>query len=141
MHQLNHNFKYLFLKLRSIPPTSNKSYGSVSFYDGLLLTIRVHGSFYHVNVPTSLPKRPYYLDDLTDVSQDEIDGRFMIELSGEHYLNREVFSGVHYRYKTEFMIKCLSFNDPFKILIFDILVIYDFKSVFNHKILDRYFSK
>jgi len=88
-------------ELRSVPLTNFMSTGSVEYYEGLLLTINVYGPQYNVIIPKSLPNKPWYYEDLTKVAPEDIGGRFAIELSGDHLLNREMFSGVKYRHRAK----------------------------------------
>ena len=85
------------LQLRSVRPTSDMSTGSVDFYDGLLLTINVEGPETDVREKKSLPAIPWYYENLVDKTPEEIGGRFTVELSGDHLLNRELFGGVRFR--------------------------------------------
>lgn len=89
-------------QLRSVPLESFMSTGVVEYYDGLLLTINVYGMEVDSNtIPAALPALPWYYEDLVDAKPEDIEGRFTIELSGDHLLNRELFSGVRYRHRAK----------------------------------------
>ena len=58
------------------------------------MTIVVEGDV----MPATLPPLPYYFNDLSQVSEDEISGRFTVEVTPTDTMNREDFSGRYYRY-------------------------------------------
>jgi len=57
--------------------------------------------FENQGTPT-LPDLPEFLDDLRNVSDDELAGRFAIEITPTNTINREAYKGpLYYRYKAE----------------------------------------
>lgn len=65
-------------------------------FDGALMTITVVGD----SMPDVLPSLPYFLDDLLDVPEDEISGRFTVEVTPTDTMGREDYSGKKYRTKS-----------------------------------------
>ena len=95
--------KVCFLKLfqlRSIPSESDQiSIGGFERYNGLLLTLNVTGSHSNTVLETSLPKRQSYVTDFQSLTQNEVTGRFVIEIAARILLNRKKFkSEFDYRY-------------------------------------------
>ena len=88
------------LQLRSIPNESDRmSIGSFLRYNGLLLTLNVTGSQSNTVLETSLPKRQSYVTDFQSLTQNEVTGRFVIEIAASILLNRKHFeSEFDYRY-------------------------------------------
>jgi len=66
-------------------------------FNGVLAHIHVTGDV----MPTGgLPSLPSFLGDLRSVGDDEIDGRFTVEVTPTDTLGREDFSGRHFRTKS-----------------------------------------
>lgn len=65
-------------------------------YERVLMSIDVIGDV----MPTVLPPLPAFLDDLREVSEDQVDGRFTVEVTPTDTMGREDFSGVYYRTKS-----------------------------------------
>ncbi|XP_078492349.1 laccase-like [Ciona intestinalis] len=68
---------------------------------GTFMTIRVTGVRRSSSLPTTLPQRQNFVSDLRQVTQENIKGRFVVEVTPTDTLNREDYSGVYYRYKME----------------------------------------
>jgi len=70
-----------------------KSIGEHPTFTGDLLTLRVTGTKKSVpEFPATLPKRPHFLEDLLSVKNEDISGRFAVEITPSNTLNREPFS-------------------------------------------------
>lgn len=68
------------------------SIGRFDRYTGLLLTIVVTGTAASTVLETSLPPRQSFINDFQNLTQDEVNGRFVIEAAPGTQLNRERFS-------------------------------------------------
>ena len=103
-----------FVQLSSFANESHTlSMGINTRYNGDLLTLMVSGSEVTSSFPTTLPGRPSFLRDLRNVTEDEIGGRFVLELSPPRNLNRKMWSnGTHFRsyHCTNFAYKNIEFN-------------------------------
>lgn len=83
-----------------------QSLGDHPSFNGLLMTLNVVGDAADKEEvpPPQLPKLPDFFDDLRRVSDDEIAGRFAVEINAASSMNREHYSGMleeSWRYKAE----------------------------------------
>ncbi|KAI8496596.1 hypothetical protein Bbelb_258950 [Branchiostoma belcheri] len=72
------------------------SIGDTGIYGGVIATIEVTGASVSMNFPTATPAKPSYLDDLQNVANSSIGGRYVVELGPTPFLNREQFTNTTY---------------------------------------------
>ncbi|CAK8689527.1 unnamed protein product [Clavelina lepadiformis] len=76
------------------------SMGEHPSFNGTLLTLVVNGSeVLNSAMPSTLPSRPSYASDLRDVTEKDIDSRFVVEVTPTDTIGREDFSESNIRYK------------------------------------------
>jgi len=68
-----------------------RSLANTQRYNEKLLIINVHGNSTSVTIPTSLPARASFNMDFRNLRQDQVTGRFVIEVDPSDRLNRESF--------------------------------------------------
>jgi len=87
-------------------------------FNGLLMSISVESTATTTPtaLPSSLPSKPAFLNDLQSITEDQIGGRFVVEITPTTTLNREDFEergANYYRYKMEVgTIQELIFTNP-----------------------------
>ncbi|XP_076825146.1 multicopper oxidase mco-like [Clavelina lepadiformis] len=88
-------------KLQSVALSEdNMSMGPVQRWNGTLLKLVVTGTAKKTFIRTKLPERQHFIGDFRQLSQEEVTGRFVIELNPWTRLNREIFkSPTYYRFK------------------------------------------
>lgn len=73
------------------------SLGGLPMYVGNLVTLNVTGDLVSENGQTpKLPPLPEFLSDLRNVPDEDIAGRFAIEITPTNTINREAFKGPLY---------------------------------------------
>lgn len=74
--------------------TNNLSLGIVSGFNGNLVTLEVTGNDAKSTFPSNLPGESITnLKNLRNVAEDDIKGRYVVELDPRYYINRELWSG------------------------------------------------
>ena len=88
------------MQLASFSDETNTLSMGINFrYTGDLVTLNVTGTVVTSSFPTTLPANPSYLKDLRNVTEEEIGGRFVLELSPPRNLNRETWTdGNNFRF-------------------------------------------
>merc|ERR1712136_552598 len=90
--------------ISSFTPEDELSLGEHPHFDGLLMTLNVEGEAVDVDDYTlpQLPSLPSFFDDLTSIPEEEIAGRFAVEVTSSDTMNREDYRDKDYwRYKAE----------------------------------------
>jgi len=70
-----------------------RSMANTQRYNEKLLIINVHGPKTSVTIPASLPARASFNMDFRNLTQDQVTGRFVIEVDPSDKMNRESFIG------------------------------------------------
>ncbi|XP_076824256.1 multicopper oxidase mco-like [Clavelina lepadiformis] len=79
-------------ELRSVKsPDDDVSMGGMQQYQGKLLTIKINGTLTSTVIPTPLPAKQSFVSDFRNLTEDEVTGRFVIEVGPDLTLNRERF--------------------------------------------------
>ncbi|XP_076825740.1 multicopper oxidase mco-like isoform X2 [Clavelina lepadiformis] len=111
-------------ELRSVKsPDDDVSMGGMQQYQGKLLTIKINGTQTSTVIPTSLPAKQSFVSDFRNLTEDEVTGRFVIEVGPDVTLNRERFqSKTNFRFVASlntvqewYIINTASFPHPIHI--------------------------
>ncbi|XP_078484901.1 multicopper oxidase mco-like [Ciona intestinalis] len=88
-------------EVRSVAATiDNLSFAGFERYNNKLLQITVTGTATSTTIGTTLPGRESFLQDFRSLTENQVEGNFVIEAAAGSTLNREKFSTpTNYRYK------------------------------------------